>query len=839
MNHRFNPAVRSAFLLLALASAMAGAQTLPYRRVKALGPPVPDGASMALAVSDSGWSVIQTKAGNLSNPARFPTQYYFRSPAGELTPIPVKLDQLFGLYPMYAVISEDGKFAVLGGSIYPMIADRLTGQVRRVPNVPGEKTCPIALADNRVFLCGGFSDGIAVVDLATGAMEERSGPPETVIRWGANPPRVVSRDGKTALYSVRSAEVIVQDIATGATEKWDSPSGGTLIGEEGRYAWYFKPTVDGQGWNPVRHDLSRDKDLSSDFIVLKDVRTVRATAQYLFLTTDKPLVAEDTNTTEDYYVFDIVRKTLILLSAQPGTRKAMGEVWDLNTSLDGTRTLFNSFSPEVADVPGIGASFFYRSLSAKSATVAVRAKSPGGEPAGDWALSPNGGAVVWLRSSADELSLRIVVEGEPTLAIPLEKVVRTLAVSDNGTRVLTSEQGTDKLYLYRRGNPTELDARGGTAQAGHIDPKTGIPVAKMRRFVEGVVSFELLKFDPQTGASGRLDEGAPIFGESPDFSVAAGRAAWLTEGGVRVLDLKSGRRFDFPHTAGVNHLPPQLTSDGMEVSVADLDNLNRPLSTRRYGLTSDGVALSPTYFGEISPDGKWAYDTTTAELVYLESGARFPADIRANLDVAGEPVGPSMLAHDDNNVLWRYQVVAKTLPVLKHFGAAAIAGGRVRVGGAYYPAGLGEAKTWIEYRVDGGEWKRAKTDQDVYTTFKLPDGRHEIEGRVTDALGRTNPVTYRQTVVTDSVPPTVGNPKVEHVSGGVFTLSVATDGVFGDLVIKQPDGTISTTSSIRLFEGEIKTSVSYSAKGTYTFYFKVRDEVGNTAATIKKTFTIQ
>ncbi|RYG43201.1 hypothetical protein EON79_17450, partial [bacterium] len=103
--------MRTVLLSCSLLPAIVGAQALPYRRVEALGPAVPDGSAYPYGVTDDGWALITTEASNLNAPARFPGQFYFRSPEGTLIRIPLERAGEEAKGPWAGILSPDGAFA--------------------------------------------------------------------------------------------------------------------------------------------------------------------------------------------------------------------------------------------------------------------------------------------------------------------------------------------------------------------------------------------------------------------------------------------------------------------------------------------------------------------------------------------------------------------------------------------------------------------------------------------------------------------------------------------------------------------------------------------------------
>lgn len=837
--------MRTLFLTLSFLAVAASAQNLPYERVESLNPPVPDGWSMPLAVSDSGWSLIQSQAPNLTSPPRYPNQYFFRSPEGDLSRIPLGLNGDITYLNQGGVISDNGRFAVLGGGAPTLLLiDRVTLEVRRIPYAGGS---PFALVGRRVFL-NSVNGGFSSMDLDTGQTKSYPTPPEL---FPLQPVRLMA-NGTRAIYQTgggpgSNSIFYVQNLSTGKFRVWKAPeeSSERVLDGSGRYVWMV--VLSGEGQRLVRYDLLEEAEKTYPYRAGDQARLVAASERYAFFLTPRALVPNDGNTTPDVYAFDRTTEKLSLLSTRQNSPLAAGDVLSFYASPDGSRTFFLSDSPLASDLSrNPWAQLYARSTSVRNTAPALAASSPAGGDGVNGVLSFNGSATLWLRHWEGQWSLRTVVAKKPVLVIPVPQEAWPWDVSDDGTLALWSNGDRKDLRFMRRGESISLDVRGGTVLQAHVEAKTGVPIAIVERGAGANLSIVLLKFDPLRGASRRIDEGAPIWGR--DFAAAGGRVAWSTEIGVRVLDLATNAALDLSRTSGAQQFSPRLTGDGLKLGVAEVnsDQAARPLQTLLYRLP-DGKPLPSTYFGQLSADGVWVNDPHTKELVYLKTGARIPSGMLSNLELPGVAVGPTMVHHRLSYVLdqgsvgdvWRYQAVAVPYPMTSYFYATAGPKGWVQLRGGFRKAGLENARTWIEYRVDGaGEWKRLKTEPEEWpTTFRLSDGAHLLEARAVDALGRRESETNPYLVVVDATPPSVSDVRSEKFDTG-YRLMATTDADYANVTVVYPDGNVLEIKSIYPQQGKLTAYSPFSQKGTYTFYFQVFDRVGNSARSIKKTFTV-
>lgn len=825
--------MRTLFLPFSLLAAISGAQSLPYRRVEALGPTVPDGSSYALDVADSGWSIVNCQAPNVTDPARFPSQYFFRSPEGTLTRIPFEKTGIDLRGAMVGVISPDGSYAVFGGPYTSVFrVDRETLAIRTYTGQT-QGRFPVRVVGSRAYIAY-FYQSLAALDLDTGAVKELPLPSPDFF---SNLLRV-SSDGGTAIYQM-STGYLVQNLTTGEATTWNDPNfKAGVVDTGGRYVWGKRLAGEWGKDALVRHDLSTGNEDFYGYPAGAQAQLVATTARYAFFSTREALVSSDKNDTADIYVFDRTTGKLTLLSTRQTAKGAAGGVQNLRVSPDGARTLFTSPVAGVTDLVYNGFDQLYARPLGGTTAAALVAKGPGGGEAGDGVISRGGVSVLWSRYSGTEWSARIVKEGQPTRVVPTGTQPYSVDVSDRGKLALWTNLERTGLTFYRDGAVVPLDLQGLAFERGRIEPKTGTPCALLRRLVDNQSSYELWRFDPATGAGQRIDTASPV--DDFDFDADAGRVAWPSAGGVAVVDLASDESHLFAHTVGTYHLPPKLTADGNWVAVADIDENRTPLSTRLIRLR-DGVVVKKLPFGNLFPDGQWLLDSWTGELVYLKTKARQPLSIDGSLYAPGEPVGPAQVAfrfqyRDGENELtlgdvWRFRAVAPSFPITRFFIALVRAGGNVEIRGEFRQAGLENAATWTEFRVDGGAWTRMKGEM---TIVKLADGPHLIEERAADALGRVEPNVSQRTVVADSVPPTVGKIAVKKVENG-FEMTVVTDAPSGSVTIVSPDGTKFQDGGRR--DGDVLKAVFLpNVTGRYTYQFVVRDRAGNTAKSKKGAF---
>ncbi|RYG36913.1 hypothetical protein EON81_08270 [bacterium] len=417
--------------------------------------------------------------------------------------------------------------------------------------------------------------------------------------------------------------------------------------------------------------------------------------------------------------------------------------------------------------------------------------------------------------------------------------MRPLDVTDDGNRALFVEVSTGALALWDAGVLRPLTTSGSTVLLGKIVPATGAPVVLLQ---EGTAAARLFRFDPILGAGTQVDGAAPIV--SNGFDADAGRVAWKSTDGIRVLDLTTSALLFIPQTPG-RFNGPRLTSDGIYVGVAQQTSAGRPDKTRVYRV-SDGELRRNLAYGELLPDGKWLVDTASKELVQASNGARV-ADVPQILErYVGTSVGPKRFSFVSTyrpgfnlGDLFSYRAVAPLLPATARifFVPDSSWTGRFLLRPNFRKAGLENVSTWNEYRVDGsGPWIRLQTKEGTIIT--LPEGRHALDVRAADALGRTEAVSHRYIVNPDFTPPRVGRFVLGSDGPGRDTIMVFTDAVKGSITVKDAGGASSVKiNGFKQPEG-IKFGLfeTMTPGQTYRISFTLQDEFGNSVTTPEKTY---
>ncbi|RYG48097.1 hypothetical protein EON79_05475, partial [bacterium] len=594
--------MRLTLLLLAALPGIALAQPLPYRRIEELGPAVPDGVSSVQTLTSGGWALIRTEAANLSSPPRFGTQFYFRSPEGTLTRLPIERAGLDPRAPLVGEMAEDASFALIGGPNSPLVRIDREGSAVRVYRDNLRLRLPKAIFGNTAYL-DGHPTSFSRFDLAT----ETETIYPSLAEAGHRPPKRVTADGK-AIYETNGT-FIVRNLTNGLLRTWSAPAGShPILDESGRYVWFATPG------RLRRYALFTGDEIGYDVSFPSMVRPVQATDRYVFLWTTAALVAADDNATNDTYVFDRQTGAVTLASDRKGSDRAAGEVDDLAIPANGGRMLFRTPAPGVSELVSNGVSQLYaRTTGRRDTRPALTAVGPGGGEAVGGVLSRGGKTALWGRLSAGQWSLRLLVEGSPPRAIPVAAAPRPLDVSDDGRTILWATADGSKLYRLHDGVQKTMALTGGFVFTGHLDPRTRTPLAIVHR----AETADLTRFDGTTGAATFL----ALIAED-NFDADAGRVAWSTGSGVRVVDLLSGATLNIPAEAGHTAGSPGLTADGLNVGVPNLKN-GQGVKTRLHRL-SDGAFRRTMPFGRPLPDGLWLRDDTTDELVLAETGARFP-----------------------------------------------------------------------------------------------------------------------------------------------------------------------------------------------------------------------
>ncbi|RYG48000.1 hypothetical protein EON79_05755 [bacterium] len=243
--------------------------------------------------------------------------------------------------------------------------------------------------------------------------------------------------------------------------------------------------------------------------------------------------------------------------------------------------------------------------------------------------------------------------------------------------------------------------------------------------------------------------------------------------------------------AGTDAAHPKSTLFYVDLATGDV-RYGAPLpvgSLRRVRLTGNATTaqvqlsqVSGTYSGlyrtsdmtyrRLSPpglmmrDGNWFYDIESGadsltSATYLPTGQMIPLVRHLDEPVAVGPktVRTVRLGSTDTYDAYviRPMVPARpvlTVKVLPHRG------GGIAYDAGIIPAGLENAETWVETRLDGGNWQRQTLRKG---TVPAPDGAHRLELRAVDALGRISDL-YQGRVVADSVRPGLGRPTFKRLS---------------------------------------------------------------------------
>ncbi|RYG36918.1 hypothetical protein EON81_08295 [bacterium] len=826
--------MRSLFLPLLILPLVAGAQTLPYRRVEAVGPLLPDGYSNAMGITDTGWSLIQTRAANLSAPSRYSYQFYFRSPEGTLTRLPVEKGDTESDPYSDGVLSPDGEFAILRSFRNgPLVrVDRNGLAVRRYGDHTTDSV-PVAIVGRNLFSInygfesGGFS--VVKMDVDTGLEKEYPAP----LSLSGASFYGFSSDGKRAIYADFTTQSYVSmtlESRVLRSHNYGPDFQRSTLDSDGRYVWTVVPAAGDGNARLVRHDLI--SGLENDYALptsADDVYAWRATNRFLFFGTSKSLTPEDTNESRDFYVFDRSNGSVKLLSTRQGSTAATGEANALAVSPKGNLTIFSTSAAGASDLQSNGFNqLLARSTARRDTLPALTAVSPAGAETYGFVASRNGGAVLTSRFAADQWSLRIVKEGQATQVIPTEGQAIPIDVTDDGTRALFKSAG-GKLMFWDGGTMRTLDTSDSTAK---IDPKTGIVVV----LSQSGNARQLLRIDPVNGTSIRLDGATPM--TTADYDVDAGRAAWKTADSLRIVDLATGISTVILQTPN-RFKGPRLTSDGIYVGVAQTLANGQPDQTRVYRIL-DGALRRNLSYGELLPDGQWLVDAEEDELIQASNGARVRDSVELN-EALGTPVGPVRFTQwfsngaNGRSDIWSYRAVASTLPVTEDLIAEYGSQGWVSIVTSYRKAGLENASTWNEYRVDGaGAWTRVNPDRKP--GFYLSEGPHLVEVRAVDALGRVENPPQQITVTPDFTPPIYEQIGIKVEGSGRVDFTIYTDALWVELHIVFPDGKdkIYYNSTGRLPTHHYVNDLV--AGQTYRAYYVLKDRAQNSVTTPKKTF---
>ncbi|RYG47972.1 hypothetical protein EON79_05850, partial [bacterium] len=213
---------------------------------------------------------------------------------------------------------------------------------------------------------------------------------------------------------------------------------------------------------------------------------------------------------------------------------------------------------------------------------------------------------------------------------------------------------------------------------------------------------------------------------------------------VAVTDGFTGQeRLRVPAVGSVDADSVVLTTDRKTLGVPAQDGITL------YDIPTGTARKTVSPGGKLTPSGEWVVNYSQA--VYVPTGAVLNHSPRTA--ALGAPIGPliiygersgprfpgsgSIPENDRGSDIARYRVPVATSPVL--YGAQASAyRDQLRINAFVLPAGLETAETWIEARVNGGEWERLTFGLFDRAILPSRNGAITLELRGRDALGRTS-----------------------------------------------------------------------------------------------------
>lgn len=243
-----------------------------------------------------------------------------------------------------------------------------------------------------------------------------------------------------------------------------------------------------------------------------------------------------------------------------------------------------------------------------------------------------------------------------------------------------------------------------------------------------------------------------------------------------VLSVRLGSRLD----------NATITSDGKRIAIPWVDVNGIENGTALYDLPTGTELPGNLPNGKLTPDGLWLLSYYRD--IYLPTGATIDTDSRfAAIGGRGPEVfygaqnggmssnSPTSATNDRGLDVYRYSIGIPTSPAL-YDTAVATGRGRLSISAMALEAGLRKAaKTWIEYQIDGGEWRGIPQPDgnNLPRTAPIVEGSHIVGLRARDSLGRTSEIqTFPVKVDTTKPVVSQASAKVEGTSVTVrFTLS--------------------------------------------------------------------
>ncbi|RYG39634.1 hypothetical protein EON81_00085 [bacterium] len=888
-----------ATIALSLFFGLGFSQSPTYSRIT-LDPTVtvPAGDAVCLDIAPiGGYSLVLSNAGNIARDTGFESQYYLVSPRGEAERIPLEkvgemARPIAGLSYLQdqAKISPRGSAAVVRGRYSDSNYYFYRREGKQIQRIPG----PLNWITGFQAVVGFISETAVLLAREAGpATSDPNNPPTwaELVKYDCLTGLVtpVELPGSSSYFDYRSLlggrkivysstednRLHLYDIKTGVDTPTPIESFGPnqKFDQTGTYLYRTRNESDGVVLERVVlatgkvESLFKQEGFGAETLILEAAFGDKA----LFMTSGGIDDRDPKVIGWDAYQFDVSTGQLALVSVKPDGTASNNLPPYTGTNFftpDGSAVVYQAgfesqIPPPPGPVPGEWLYAFrhsYRQSVGQPRELVVQTIGGGGANYRTGVSSRNGTAVIYaasdagnttfdrlvVRDSSARVNGRVVPTANPNRKTPLD-------VSDDGRfavyRATTSTGVNDGIHLFVQDAQTGLTkwvtnafTNGAISHQGKVDQdgKLYFTAFATDRY-PGLTGNWLFRYDIQTETLTPLKEtGISFYGE---MEVGGGRVAYIDgPNGAPVVVVVDGvtgeERMRTAAPTGFEPTLMSLTTDRKTIA------LSTRTSTLLYDIPTGSLRQTVPTSGKLTPSGEWV--TGYSEVCYVPTGAVFSHS--PETAALGAPVGPLALwsylgggnpiapNNDRGMDLLRYRISIPTSPVL-YTTLFTTEGGNFSIFTKMSVAGLQKAESWVEARIDGGDWQRLTMDQIGYRiSLPRPARATAVEVRGRDALGRTSEI---QSFAFES--DTVA-PLVEGVTATVSGTEVTVGFTMNEAGSSQVRYGVDTLTDRKVFEKRAAGARQIKLSGlkpntTYKYRVEVSDRAGNIGRSEELTFT--
>ncbi|RYG39633.1 hypothetical protein EON81_00080 [bacterium] len=855
---------------------------------------VPSGDVFCLDIAPiGGYSLVLSNAGNLSRDSAFGTQYYLVNPEGDAERIPFEKvgamsRQIKDAYTYLesSRISPRGSAAIIRASDGQYYFYKREGKTFK--KIPGIQGAIGFISETRAIVrrrAGPISNGGTDLagwtetlwyDAEQGTLTPLNLPTSAPV---VSLDRLLGGGRKLAYFSETDQRYHLFDVFSKADVSTQIPQLTTraIFDDTGTYLY----RINTEGSDAVLDRISLatgNVETLHRYVGTPAIYVDAAYGDKVLLLTPHELDSAEVELGWDVYQYDVETEQTALVSRKPDgnpSNNLLNSLDQTRYTPDGNEILYRTETNTIyayenrPPLPGEWRYAFrypYRHAVGQPRQLVARAATGGGANARALVVSRNQSAVLYaaanpgiegwarliVRDSSARLEGRVVSNSDPYAQTPCD-------VSDDGRFTVyngySQTGGSDEGYhLFVNDSQTGLTRRvtgeftnGIRTIKGKVDQEGNMFfIANTTGRYAGLSGFWLFRYDMVSGTLTPLrsiGEG-PL---NPDLVVGGGRVAHMVgttaSPTVAVTDGFSGQeRFRVAVPTTVNPASMTLTTDRKTLALSDGGQ------TMLYDIPSGALRKTFPLGGFLLPSGQWilAYE----KVMNVASGAIYPYN--AQTVGLGAPVGPITMAGEVNGGsfnsspfgvnndrgadYWRYRISIPASPVL-YDTSLELYQGYVEIRTKYLPAGLEAAETWIEARINGGDWEKITLIENAnFARIPSRNGPFVVDLRVRDALGRTSEIQSRS-LVGDRVNPLVSG-VTATVSGTEATIRY-TKNEAGTSQVRF--GTASLSSKVDggyKAAGEVEIKLTgLTPNTTYKYIVDAGDSVGNIGRSEQLTFT--